>query len=213
MVATAFANSEEVSDLVTPDIKHSVLCSKLLFIDLSGSASFALGGSALAQAFGVLGDDSPAVDLSLLQRAFRYVLTLIKQHRVLAGHDRSDGGLVTTLLEMCFAGDCGADIELPPSVDPVGFLFNEALGWVLEVDEPVCEPLLRACRDHWIPAAVIGTTHSDRTIRIRQGETVLLSRTTLELREEWEATSLALSKLTYNVKYIEQVGIPAGLDG
>ena len=233
LVATAFANSEEVSDLVTPDIKHAVLNSKLLFIDLNAlssslassptsspssssassplSSSFALGGSALAQAFGSLGDDSPEVDLALLQRAFRYVMTLIKQHQVLAGHDRSDGGLAVTLLEMCFAGDCGADVVLPASVDPVGFLFNEALGWVLEVDEAVCEPLLRACQDHQIPAVIIGTTHSERVIRFRQGDAVLLERSTLELREEWEATSFALSKLSYNVKFIEQVGDSRGI--
>ena len=214
LVATAFANSEEVSDLVTPDIKHSVLNSKLLFIDLNAisSSPFALGGSALAQAFGALGDDSPAVDLALLQRAFRYVMNLIKQHQVLAGHDRSDGGLAATLLEMCFAGDCGADIRLPAGVDPVGFLFNEALGWVLEVDEAVCEPLLRACQDHRIPAAVIGTTHAERVVRFLQGDDLLLERSTLALREDWEATSLALSKLCYNVKFVEQVRFPAGIE-
>ena len=208
MVSTAFANSEDVSEVVTPDIKHSLLHSKLLFIDLSlPSSHYPLGASALAQVFDSIGDDAPDVDLKLLKRSFCYVMKLIKQHQILAGHDRSDGGLITTVLEMCFAGDCGVDLVVPPSVDAIGFLFNESLGWVLEVDETACEPLLRACNDHEIPAVIIGTTHEERVVRVMHNDEMLLCRNLISLREEWESTSYQLSKLTYNEKYIELVAL------
>ena len=64
----------------------------------------------------------------------------MRQHHIIAGHDRSDGGLITSLLEMCFAGNCGIDVTLPEHVDAIPYLFNESLGWLLEVDELLCEP-------------------------------------------------------------------------
>ena len=91
-MVTAFANSSEVLDVVTPDVKHAVYHSKLVFIDLN-DAPLTLGGSALAQVFDQIGDSCPSVDLGLLQRAFRMIQALIKQQLILAGHDRSDGGV------------------------------------------------------------------------------------------------------------------------
>lgn len=166
LIATAVANAEDVADHVTPAIRHASRGSRLLLLDLGATPAPALGGSALAQVFDQLGDQVPDVDLALLRRAFLAVQALIKQGHILAGHDRSDGGLLTTLLEMCFAGYCGADIEIPAGIDPTAFLFHEALGWVLEVDEALCEPLLRSLQDSAIPAVLLGTTHSERVVRV-----------------------------------------------
>ena len=203
-MATAFANCEEVLDIVTPDVKHAAQRSKLLFIDLNDSAP-SLGGSALAQVFDQVGDSCPSVDLALLQRAFRILHSLIKQQHVLAGHDRSDGGLITTLLEMVFAGDCGAEITLPAGVDSTAYLFNEGLGWGIEVDEALCEPLLRSFADSSVSAVVVGTTTTERRVVVKQGERVLLDEATLALREEWERTSYELELMTYNKTYVEKV--------
>ena len=205
-MVTAFANSSEVLDVVTPDVKHAVYHSKLVFIDLN-DAPLTLGGSALAQVFDQIGDSCPSVDLGLLQRAFRMIQALIKQQLILAGHDRSDGGVITTLLEMCFAGDCGADITIPEGVDWKEDLFNEGLGWVIEVDEALCEALVRSFHDSGIPAVVLGTTTPKRHVTVRQGECVLLDEETLPLREEWERTSYELELMTYNKTYVEMVSV------
>ena len=152
--------------MVTPDIKHSVLRSRIVFIDLNTNTNHALGGSALAQVFDQIGDEAPDVDLKLLQRAFYTIQNFMRQHHIIAGHDRSDGGLITSLLEMCFAGNCGIDVTLPEHVDAIPYLFNESLGWLLEVDELLCEPLLRTFADNQIPAIIIGITKTEPTITV-----------------------------------------------
>ena len=90
----------------------------------------------------------------------------MRQHHIIAGHDRSDGGLITSLLEMCFGGNCGIDVTLPEHVDAIPYLFNESLGWLLEVDELLCEPLLRTFADNQIPAIIIGITKTEPTITV-----------------------------------------------
>lgn len=153
-----------MNGLVTPDIKHAVLNSRIVFVDLN--TNHGLGGSALAQVLDQLGNEAPDVDLKLLQRSFYTIQNLIKQNHIIAGHDRSDGGIITSLLEMCFAGDCGVDVVLPDGVDPISYLFNESLGWLLEVDELLCEPLLRTFKDNQIPAIVLGITKTEKSIQV-----------------------------------------------
>jgi phosphoribosylformylglycinamidine synthase len=115
---------------------------------------------------------------------------------VLAGHDRSDGGLVTTLLEMAFAGDCGLEIDvLTPGADPMATLFAEELGLVLEVANADVRAVERAFAHAQVPCAVLGPTARDRRIRIRCAGRVVLDDDTAALRDLWEATSFALDRL------------------
>ena len=112
LVVSAYVTSPDVTRVVTPDLKHPDE-GRLLFIDLSGGRT-RLGGSALAQVYGQIGDTPPDVDdPGLLKRAFNAVQQLIAEDNVAAGHDRSDGGIVTCLLEMAFAGNFGICIDLP----------------------------------------------------------------------------------------------------
>ena len=128
---------------MTPDIKHAGR-SSLVFVDLSGGHA-RLGGSALAQTFKQLGDVTPDCDTALLKRAFRATQRLLRERVLLAGHDGWDGGLLTTVLEMCFGGDCGCVMEATTENSVMEYLFNEELGLVVEVDDAkvVC---WRRCR-------------------------------------------------------------------
>ena len=108
-VVSVYAGCPDISLTVTPDIKHAGR-SSLVFVDLSGGHA-RLGGSALAQTFKQLGDASPDCDTALLKRAFRATQRLLRERVLLAGHDRWDGGLLTTVLEMCFGGDWGCVME------------------------------------------------------------------------------------------------------
>ena len=108
-VVSVYAGCPDISLRVTPDIKHAGR-SSLVFVDLSGGHA-RLGGSALAQTFKQLGDVTPDCDTALLKRAFRATQRLLRERLLLAGHDRSDGGLLTRVLEMCFGGDCGCVME------------------------------------------------------------------------------------------------------
>ncbi len=109
LVISAYVTIPDINKAVTPDIKKPGL-SKLVFIDLSGGQA-RLGGSILAQVYGQIGDESPDVsNPDMLKRAFLAVQKLLSENLILAGHDISDGGLITTILEMAFAGNCGLRI-------------------------------------------------------------------------------------------------------
>ena len=107
---------------------------RILYADLAHGLT-RLGGSSLAHVFGQLGYDPPDLsDPPQFKRAFEVVQRLIGEGQLTAGHDRSDGGLITTLLEMAFAGNCGLEIDLPgDAADAMPILFNEELGLVMEV--------------------------------------------------------------------------------
>ena len=89
-----------------------------------------MGGSALAQVYGAVGHDSPDLDNPAALSSFICVIqNLLEQHLLLAYHDRSDGGLLTTLLEMAFAGNVGLDIQLGSlGKDHHAVLFAEETG-------------------------------------------------------------------------------------
>jgi phosphoribosylformylglycinamidine synthase len=111
IVISAYATCPDITKVITPDIKRPGE-SRLLYIDL-GSGRYRIGGSALAHVYGQIGNESPDVDNpQLFKNAFHAVQSLIDKKLILSGHDRSDGGLITTVLEMSFGGNCGIEINI-----------------------------------------------------------------------------------------------------
>ena len=166
LVVSVYAGCPDISLTVTPDIKHAGR-SSLVFVDLSGGHA-RLGGSTLAQTFKQLGDVTPDCDMALLKRAFRATQRLLRERVLLAGHDRSDGGLLTTVLEMCFGGDCGCVMETTTENSVMEYLFNEELGLVVEVDDAKVEEVLAAYEAAQVPARVIVKTQTARRVRARR---------------------------------------------
>jgi len=202
LVISAYVTCPDITKTVTPDLKAQGT-SKLLFIDLGGGRN-RLGGSALAQVFGQVGDQSPDLDdPQLMTRTFNAVQTLLHDGLVLAGHDRSDGGLITTLLEMAFAGNCGLEIDLGKQSEALAALFSEELGLVMEY-LPKHEKTIRAILDKAdVPFQVIGKTTSDKriVISLRTPHSALravLSEDMRALRDLWEETSHQLDLLQRN---------------
>ena len=141
VIISAFAPVINVRNTWTPQLRRysSVGETSLFFVDL-GLAYQALGGSILAQSFKQIGDEAPDVrSVGLLKDFFDATQQLHEQEFVLAYHDRSDGGLFTTLAEMAFAGRCGIEINIagicasPNTPDVLSCLFNEELGAVFQV--------------------------------------------------------------------------------
>jgi phosphoribosylformylglycinamidine synthase len=134
LVISAYATMPDITKVVTPDIKgpgHS----KLILIEIAKDKA-RLGGSALAQVYGQVGNETPDVDdPEMLKRAFEAIQKLMSENLILAGHDISDGGLVTTFLEMAFAGNCGLNIRADGPWSPFERLFAEELGAVIECHE------------------------------------------------------------------------------
>ncbi len=210
LVISAYAPCPDITKVVTPDIKRPGE-SRLLFIDLGGGRN-RLGGSALAQVYNQVGDRSPDVDdPKLLKRAFEAVQALIDKGLVLSGHDRSDGGLVTTLLEMAFAGNCGLSIGATAAASPASaaasgatlpFLFSEELGLVLEHLPKHEKAITSRLAKSRVPFRVLGATTTARRIKIRCDGRTVLDDDMRVLRSLWEETSHRLERLQANPKCI-----------
>jgi phosphoribosylformylglycinamidine synthase len=193
LVISAYVSCPDITQTVTPNLELPGR-GRLILIDL-GDGRRRLGGSALAQVYSQLGDAPADVDdPEMLARAFKAVQELIAVRLVTAGHDRSDGGLLTTLLEMAFAGNCGIDVALQaePEADPIPLLFSEELGLVIEVDEADVETAVKVFRSAEVPCEVIGRTVIEPEIRIAVGGVELLAADMRILRDRWEATSFRL---------------------
>jgi phosphoribosylformylglycinamidine synthase len=210
LVISAYVTCPDITKTVTTDLKAPGK-SKILFIDL-GNGQNRLGGSALAQVFGQVGDTAPDLDdPALLTRTFNAVQNLVANELILAGHDRSDGGLATTLLEMAFAGNCGIDIDLgtPKQYDAIAPLFSEELGLAIEY-LPTKEPAIFSVLDNAaVPYQVIGKTTSDKRIVFSLRTPQSAIRTVLDedmrvLRDIWEETSHQLDLLQRNPESVRQ---------
>ncbi|MDF1644797.1 MAG: phosphoribosylformylglycinamidine synthase [Pseudomonadales bacterium] len=199
LVITAFAPVSDVRTTSTPELKTDQGPTQLLLIDL-GAGKNRLGGSALAQVYQQMGDQCPDLDdPQRLKSFFELVQNLRNQHQLLAYHDRSDGGLFTTLCEMSFAGHTGIDIELDDE-NLLGVLFSEELGAVLQIkesDQSAVNKQIKALKlseyCHWI-----GTLNdSDQINIVNQGATVLSGART-EYRRLWSETSYQIQALRDN---------------
>ncbi|MBF8259315.1 MAG: purL, partial [Actinobacteria bacterium] len=193
LVVSAYAPCPDITKVVTPDIKKPGK-SRILFIDL-GNGRDRLGGTALAQVYGQVGDESPDVDdPKLLKRAFNAVQGLISKGLALSGHDRSDGGLVTTLLEMAFAGNCGIEVRFDGAA-AIPFLFSEELGLVIEYLPRDEKTVLRLLSKAKVSCLRIGKTTKAKRIRIRSGNGLVINEDMRVLRSIWEETSHRLEML------------------
>ncbi len=196
LVISAYAAMSDINKVITPDIKQAG--SVLLLIDLApGKAR--VGGTALAQVLGQLGNESPDMDdPDLVRRAFTAVQELIDRDLILAGHDRSDGGLVTTLLEMAFAGNCGLAIVLQGKADLLPALFSEELGLVIECSQDTIDQVTRILSEASVPSVLLGTCTKEKQIKLRYNGLPILDEDMRVLRREWEETSYQLERLQMN---------------
>ncbi|KAJ4300612.1 phosphoribosylformylglycinamidine synthase [Collariella sp. IMI 366227] len=209
VVISAFSLVEDVRRTWTPQLRRveDVGETVLLYVDLAQGHK-AMGGSALAQSLGAIGHEAPDVrDVDLLKDYFDALAQLHESGIVLAYHDKSDGGLLTTIAEMMFAGRCGVDLMMDGIAasgrlaDMVDALFNEELGAVFQVrasDETNFKRCFATCGP---PAGLIrkfGVVQptAKQTLTIRYGEGAPF--TTLdraEMQQWWTKTSYEMQKL------------------
>ncbi len=197
VVISAYATMPDVNQVITPDIKRPGE-SRLMFLDLAPGKN-RLGGSALAQAFGQVGNECPDVDdPTLLKKGFDAVQDCIAAKLILAGHDRSDGGLATAVAEMAMSGNCGVEIALDEKAEAVPQLFSEELGLVIEYLPDNEERIRTTLQSYAVPSRVLGRTRVDRQFTVRRGEEPVLDISTPSLLSWWEAVSDQIELLQMN---------------
>lgn len=206
LVISGYATVPDIEKVITPDIKRPGK-SELWFIDIADKKC-RLGGSALGHTLKELGNESPDVDgPKLLKDVFRAIQEMIGEEVILSGHDKSDGGLITTILEMAFAGNCGVDISCEiGSASAISYYFNEELGCVVEIDPDKRERFLKIIKKHKLEKIVfkIGKTLSEPKIRISEGGKNILDEDMRNLRRIWEETSHKLNLLQTNPECAEE---------
>ena len=197
LVVTALAPVMDVRKTLTP-VCVSDTETDLLLVDF-GHGRDRLGGSALAQVYGVEGGRPPDVDDPRLLKLFFGVVQVLNELGLLFSyHDRSDGGLFVTLCEMAFAGKCGLDIDLTGlGLDPVAALFNEELGAVLQVPSASRDGILGALKKKGLLRYTkrIGTVRPGRDIIVRYCGRVLLEGDRMAYERLWAETSFRMQAL------------------
>lgn len=195
VIISAVAEVSDIRKTLSPALQP-VADSSLIRIDFSKDEG-QLGGSSLGQIMNRLGERVPRVnDVGYFARAFAAVQELIGQELLLAGHDISSGGLITTVLEMCFpVPGAGATLTLPDHDLPV-HLFSENPGVVLQVHDTRALDLLQQKQIDYIR---IGTVRLDGILQVN-GESLAVD----ELRSRWFHTSYLLDRLQRPRGHAEQ---------
>lgn len=208
LVISAYAPCPDITATVTPDLKLARDTGVILHVDLS-PGKCRLGGTALAQVFNQLGDEvSDLEDAEMLKTAFNLTQKLVKERKIVSGHDVSDGGLITCVLEMAFAGNCGLHVNFPSKAGShIATLFTEELGWILEVHKKDVMSILQQYQNAEIACSVIGQSVGegpDAPLSISVEGVAIVKSRLCELRDVWEATSFCLEKLQATVECVEQ---------
>jgi phosphoribosylformylglycinamidine synthase len=224
LIVTAFAPTPDARRALTPQLRTDCGDTDLILLDL-GEGNNRLGGSILVNCYGELGDACPDVDVPERLKAFFAVIQrLNKEGKLLAYHDRSDGGLFATLCEMAFAGRTGLDVDVdelryhrlhddimldvegaPEPHEPytsrlLGILFNEELGAVLQVRRADTQQVLETCIEAGLRDEIYVIGHPNKKDRIRvlrEGKPVFDEERD-DLLAAWSETSYRMQALRDN---------------
>jgi phosphoribosylformylglycinamidine synthase len=207
LIISAFAPVEDVSATLTPQLRTDLGDSNLILIDL-GKGKNRLGATCLAQVYKKLGHHSADLDdANSLKNFFAVIQKLNQKGRLLAYHDRSDGGLLATVCEMAFAGHTGVNIVLDDLGDSsIASLFNEELGAVIQVQHEYTDEVLAELKKvglgHY--SHVIGQLNNDDNIVIQFNDQDVLNEKRRNLQRIWSDASYQIQALRDNADCAKQ---------
>ena len=188
VIISAGAPCSDITKVVTPDLKEKG--GDLFYLDLSGGP-FSLGGSSFAQTQNKIGSETSTIsDPDYFKRSFNLIQKFIGENKISAGHDISSGGIITTLLEMCFptvTAGMNLDLTSLKSPDIITLLFSENSGIILQSNHD----LKMLLGQHGITCNKIGSTTEDQKIELTY-YTAKHEFDVIALRDVWYSTSVAL---------------------
>lgn len=212
LIISAFAPVQDVRKTLTPQLRTDLGETELLFLDIAGGRQ-RLGASILAQTFEQLGDEVADLDdPARLKGFFNAIQQCLEEELLIAYHDRSDGGLAVTLLEMAFAGRCGFTVDIEAlcggrgNTEKLAALFNEELGAVVQVKKDK----VAAVRQHFAAAGLgdavysIGSVTQDQQIRFNCGAELVYENSRAELESLWAETSYRIQAMRDNPECARQ---------
>ncbi|KAJ3010600.1 UNVERIFIED_CONTAM: hypothetical protein HDU68_002058 [Siphonaria sp. JEL0065] len=201
LIITAYGPVEDASKTLTPELRVVSDPTVLVFIDLALGKQ-RLGGSALAQVYNFIGNQAPDVEDPEAFKAFwNATNTLSAANVVLAYHDRSDGGLFTSVAEMSFAGHVGVELDVTAlGADYISSLFNEELGVVIQVRKSHVDQVKATYVNAGFPAAhvhVVGTVGSkfSTAVSVSHSGKQIFNNSRISLQRVWAETSYKMQSL------------------
>ncbi len=191
VVISAAANCNDITKVVEPIFQQNA--GSIYYINLSQD-TFKLGGSSFGQVINKIGNEAPTIkDASFFKKAFNVIQQLIKDDKIVAGHDIASGGFITTLLELCFANtNTGANIDLSGlnEEDSIKLLFSENNGIIIQSKDDSIESILN---ENTIEFFKIGSVVEADRLNIKNNDD-LYSLSVSELRDTWYKTSYLLDQ-------------------
>ncbi len=231
LIVSAFAPVDDVRRTLTPQLRKDLGETSLIFIDL-GRGKNRMGASALAQVIQQIGDSVPDVDSADdLKSFFNAMQRLNREQKVLAYHDRSDGGLYATLAEMAFAGRAGVTVNLDILVTEgehatdwgdsknwagqvearrndltLRALFSEELGAVLQVRAEQKSEVMNVLREYGLGACshIIGKLNERDVVEFTRDAKVIYQQPRAALQRLWSETSWRIARLRDNPACVDQ---------
>ncbi|MCK5211326.1 phosphoribosylformylglycinamidine synthase [Candidatus Parcubacteria bacterium] len=198
-IASAYVPMDDITVKVTSDIKRPGY-SRLMYLDIAKGKT-RMGGSVLGRVFNMLGSTAPDIDDDkMLTNAILFVQELIEKELIMAYHDRSDGGIIQTVLEMAFSGNCGINLDFRSKDDRnitvLRTLFNQEAGYVFEC-MPKTETAIRKIAvkyglNTWLHN--LGKTTKKKDIVIYANGNTVLQKSMLMLRDIWETTGFKMEE-------------------
>ena len=209
LIISAFAPVLDIRRTLTPQLRLDKGDSRLFLLDL-GLGTNRMGASALAQVYKHIGNEAPDLhSASDLKAFFNLIQDCLQEDLLLAYHDRSDGGLFVTLLEMAFAGHCGLDISLDDAASQghaMDTLFNEELGAVVQVSEANLDRFRELAEEAGLLDILcdMGTPSAHETINFSLAGDTVIENTRTHFQRLWSETSYRLQSIRDNSDCAEE---------
>jgi phosphoribosylformylglycinamidine synthase len=206
LIISAFASVTDIRLSLTPQLITDAGDTRLILIDL-GLGKNRMGGSIFAQVISQTGEATPDVENPYHLKGFwNAIQQLGAEKKLLAYHDRSDGGLLATIVEMAFAGHTGVDLEVPASHSAFSALFSEELGAVIQVRADDVAYVTSTLRTHGLKTCVslIGTLNPHHALRIKRAGQEIYNENLSKLRDIWSDVTRRIAGLRDNPACAEQ---------
>ncbi len=192
VIISAAGNCDDITKVVEPVLQKNG--GNMYYINLSRD-NYKLGGSSFGQVLNAVGSEAPTIkDDAYFKLVFNSIQTLIRNGQIIAGHDVASGGLITTLLELCFADvDLGAELDLSSlgESDTIKLLFSENSGIVFQAKRDGNRDLEKALEAANINFEKLGNVASESTLTIKNGG-MEMGLNIVSLRDTWFKTSYLL---------------------
>ena len=203
LIISAFSPVLDVRKTVTPQLQKGI-DSRLLLLDL-GNGKNRLGATALAQVYNQLGNDCADVESAeQLKAFFDLIQSLLEDGKLLAYHDRSDGGLFATLSEMAFAGHCGLSVDVGALGDVIPALFSEELGAVIQVAAADVAAIMAQAQASGLSLFDLGAPTDSLQVMIAHNGQAVLDESRIALEQAWAETSFHIQSLRDNSECAQQ---------